>query len=301
MLTHDTPTSLPGLARLPTRKILRIGLVQGGRIIEEHLIAKPGPITIGQSHRNTIVLPSDALPRTLRLFAYDGTRYTLELGTGVTGTVSFGAEAPMALAEHPRLRRLGGSACLSLDARARGRIVLGDAVVLFQFVTAPADVPRPRLPAQVRWSARTAFDWALITLIACSMAAHFGLVAYLRAHAPRRAQAADDIPDRFLPTVVRGPLPLPMLPRPAPHSVTTTLARPKASRGQGRPGLAVRDPAPSHANSRGSLDDAARRRAVAERVAGSGVLQVLTARGAGGSLNNLLHDGAPDQDVERAP
>ena len=53
---------------MPKPKILRIGIVQGGRIVEERLVRQREHITIGQSAKNMFVVPSDALPRQWMLF-----------------------------------------------------------------------------------------------------------------------------------------------------------------------------------------------------------------------------------------
>ena len=44
-------------------KILRIGVIQAGKIIEERLIRKRDSVTIGASPRNTLVVPASTLPR----------------------------------------------------------------------------------------------------------------------------------------------------------------------------------------------------------------------------------------------
>ena len=64
-------SSAPG-AKL---KILRIGIIQGGRIVEERLVRKRENITIGQSAKNMFVVLSDALPRNWLLFEASGTGY----------------------------------------------------------------------------------------------------------------------------------------------------------------------------------------------------------------------------------
>ena len=53
-------------------KILRIGIIQGGRIVEERLVRKRESITIGQSAKNMFVVLSDALPRNWLLFEMTG-------------------------------------------------------------------------------------------------------------------------------------------------------------------------------------------------------------------------------------
>ncbi len=63
-------------------KILRIGIIQGGRIVEERLVRKRENITIGQSAKNMFVVLSDALPRNWLLFepAAAGTSRTSPTG-----------------------------------------------------------------------------------------------------------------------------------------------------------------------------------------------------------------------------
>ena len=56
-------------------KILRIGIIQGGRIVEERLVRRRENITIGQSAKNMFVVPSDVLPRHWLLFEVAGDRY----------------------------------------------------------------------------------------------------------------------------------------------------------------------------------------------------------------------------------
>ena len=61
-------------ASAPKLKILRIGIIQGGRIVEERLVRKRENITIGQSAKNMFVVLSDALPRNWLLFEVSGSR-----------------------------------------------------------------------------------------------------------------------------------------------------------------------------------------------------------------------------------
>ena len=65
-------------------KILRIGIIQGGRIVEERLVRKRENITIGQSAKNMFVVLSDALPRNWLLFEASGTGYSRISPTGWT-------------------------------------------------------------------------------------------------------------------------------------------------------------------------------------------------------------------------
>src|SRR5437016_5792752 len=65
MAMQDTAPSAPPAARSTTTRlrILRIGIIQAGRIVEERLVRKRENMSIGQSARHMLVVPSDALPR----------------------------------------------------------------------------------------------------------------------------------------------------------------------------------------------------------------------------------------------
>ena len=57
-----------GTGFAPAPKILRIGIIQGARIVEERLVRKRQDVTIGQSTKNMFVIPTEALPKTFTLF-----------------------------------------------------------------------------------------------------------------------------------------------------------------------------------------------------------------------------------------
>src|SRR5258706_16238820 len=72
-------------------KILRIGIIQGGKIVEERLVRKRENVTIGQSAKNTFVVPaSNALPRSFTLFELTPQGYVLNFADAMDGRVSLG-------------------------------------------------------------------------------------------------------------------------------------------------------------------------------------------------------------------
>ena len=73
-----------------TRKILRIGIIQGGKIIEERLLRKREPVTVGDSNRNTFVIPATGLPSRFPLFELREDTYYLTLAEWMTGRLSLG-------------------------------------------------------------------------------------------------------------------------------------------------------------------------------------------------------------------
>src|SRR5215475_1098816 len=70
------------------QRILRIGVLLGGKIVEERLIRERMPVTIGQSMRNTFSIPIEGLPPELTLFALDEGRYSLRFLPKMDGRLS---------------------------------------------------------------------------------------------------------------------------------------------------------------------------------------------------------------------
>ena len=59
------------------RKVLRIGIVQDEQIVQEQLIREPENVTVGESTKNTFVLPPCSLPKRFPLFVAKGDFFTL--------------------------------------------------------------------------------------------------------------------------------------------------------------------------------------------------------------------------------
>src|SRR5262245_43887742 len=164
-------------------KILRIGIIQGEKIVEERLVRKRENVTVGQSAKNTFVVPaSNALPRSFTLFELTPQGYALNFTDGMDGRISLGDNvvALPALRQAGKAEKKDGVYHVLLGDKSRGKIVIGDVKVLFQFVAPPPVQPRPQLPASVRNSLLQNMDWMLVGVLAASFLVHFGFVIYLR-------------------------------------------------------------------------------------------------------------------------
>ncbi len=145
-----------------TEKVLRVAMLQGGRILEERVFRDRGAVLVGPTEEATFVAGS----RSFTLFASDTTGYSLRLAKGSSGRVVT-AEGAFDLAS------LGRSE-LRLDPSARGRVSLGDVTFLFQFVAPPPPRPRPQLPLSVRGNREV--DWTITIVVAFSFLVHFGVI-----------------------------------------------------------------------------------------------------------------------------
>jgi outer membrane biosynthesis protein TonB len=202
----------------PRPKVLRIGVILGDKIVEERLIRDRGPVTVGQSSRNTFAVPTPELPRTWGLFQLQGGRYVLQVTDAMDGRISEGGQVfTMAqLKSMGRATRSGQNWLLPLTDASRGKIVIGEMTLLFQFVQAPPLQPRPQLPHSVKGSFTDRIDPYMATILALSLATHLIIFCYFKFFVKDQpAQSPEIIPDQFARVVMQRPRP------PAPPQTTT--------------------------------------------------------------------------------
>ena len=287
-------------------KILRIGIIQGGRIVEERLVRKRENITIGQSAKNMFVVLSDALPRNWLLFQATGHEYVAHFSDGMDARIAVGNEiiSLSQLKQTGKIQKQGASWVLPLDERARGKITLADMTILFQFVTPPPPQPRPQLPASVRGSALSGVDWFFTTIAALSFLFHLIFVIYLRNVDWPRKPDIEAVPDRFVQMVVKKEEKKPEEKKPEVAKTEDEEKKPEKKKGDDEPKKQKKELTEEEkaklAEAKAKAD-AERRARLAEQVKSTGLLKLLGAKSdAGGSIADVLGKGDVDRDQEKA-
>jgi len=157
-------------------KVLRIGLVQGGRVIEERIIKQRTTVTVGSNERAMFVIPSQAVPPMFKLFELLGTDYYLNYLDAMTGRVALATGITDLNALRGQAKKVQGAYQVKLTEEARGKVVVGETTFLFQFVAPPPVQPRPQLPLAVKGGLASQIDWTLTIIAAFSFLLHFGIV-----------------------------------------------------------------------------------------------------------------------------
>ena len=104
------------------RKILRIGVILGDKIVEERLVRDREPVSIGQSAKNTFAVPAPELPRSWTLFQIIGGRYALHVADSMDGRISDGG-AVMTMAQlkaSGKAQKQGNGWVITMTENARG-------------------------------------------------------------------------------------------------------------------------------------------------------------------------------------
>lgn len=174
--THGSLTSVMRAAvTAPAQKVLRLGLVHRGKVIDERVLRGDEPFTIGPTEGATFVVLAPGLPSRFRLFERVGDRNYLRLTSGMSARISDGAaregvtEIRAATSPGAEIR------VLALGPDARGKVIVGEHAILFQMVVPAPSLGKAQLPSSVKSSAIDV-DWRTSVIAAFSFLVHFGAV-----------------------------------------------------------------------------------------------------------------------------
>lgn len=278
-------------------KVLRIGVIQGGKIVEERVLPARQPVSIGTSSRNTIVVPQSKLPASFQVFACQGDRYTLLFEDGMEGRIQ-GAQGSAtdlsALVSQGHAKEAAGGYAVPVREDERGKIVLGDVTLLWQFVAPPTEAPRPVLPKEAKGNHFKSMDRLFVSVLVGSFLLHSGAyVALANTELPKEV-TLEEIPERFAKVLIPEKLPTPpKAEEKKPDAVAE--AQPAAKKEP--------EKKPADSPEQTAAKKAARSAAVAKAVQSKGILKVLGALGpasGGGAVADVFGTGGGMGDVATA-
>lgn len=190
-------------AKQQQAKVLRIGVVQGGKIVHERLI-KPGQaVTIGESPKNTFVVKADGLPKRYTLFQPDGQTYKLGLSEAMSGKVALdGGIRTVGELLASTSAGSDGQRAVPLSLSNRGKVVVGDVTILFQFVAAPPESARQVARHDFRPRLMDDDDPVFLGFLALWSAVGAVMLVYAFNTEPVDTVSLDELPDRFVNIVI---------------------------------------------------------------------------------------------------
>lgn len=277
-------------------KVLRIGLVQSGKVIEERVIKQRGHVTIGPSEKSLFVIPSKSIPPNFKLFELVGNDYHLNFLDGMNGRVALktGVSDLAQLKSQAKKVSLPGTTGtayqVQLSEEARGKIVVGETTFLFQFVAPPPPTPKPQLPVSVKAGFSNEIDWRTTIIAAFSFLFHFGAVGTIYSDWMDPVIADEVEVAQLLESVKQLPPPPPVeQPKETTDAPVSTAAAtadaPKAASGGAKAGAG--------AGAGGGRMSDARASALSNQMAQL-ELQMVTALGSSGSATNSVLGSAGD-------
>ena len=280
------------MAEQGTHKILRIGVIQGGKIVEERLLRKREHVSIGTDSKNTFVFPESGLRKSLKVFDFKSGVYTLCFDDSLDGRVSIKDSVLdfAGLKSQGVAKKSGSQYQVVLAEDSRGKVVIKGYTLLFQFVVPPPEPARPQLPSVAKGGWVKSIDWFLTTLLALSFVLHSGFLVSFKFIELPPAPTVFELPDRFAKFVV-------------PEKKERDLEAAKKE-GKGKSKKQVKKKSKKSTDGedkkQGKKKDlsasekaaraAARKAAVRQKVAGKGLLKILGAKGPGASTGGAIAD-----------
>jgi hypothetical protein len=187
------------------KKILRIGLIQNGKILVERLLRRREPVTIGQSPRNTFEIQSADLPKSFTLFGLKGDNYVLNFKHGMNGKLSIKRSVLdfKSLREQKVAQKSGDVFSVELVNENRGKIVIGEVIVLFQFVEPPPPPSKLQLPVALRRGILQRLEWPFVSALLGSFGLQVCFWGYtLTQDYPTPKMRLEEMPERFVNLII---------------------------------------------------------------------------------------------------
>lgn len=180
----------------PRTKVLRLAVVQDGLVCDEVHQSRPAALSFGSDYRSDVMLFGAAAPLKHTIFDFRQGRYFLDLPASAKGKLSLGNKAVTVGALR---KQLGGGdrVRVLLDPRAKGKLVIGETTILFQFAD-PKPIPA-KVPFPVEYAAKLRDTFSpLDRYTMASSAAVLGSFFVYEANQERKDEMdLDAIDDRF--------------------------------------------------------------------------------------------------------
>ena len=288
-------------SKLP--KVLRIGIIQGGKIIEERRLKRRETVSIGQSDKATFTVAGVALPKTFDLFECVAGKYTIRLNDTMTGGVQKGQSAVTdykTMRSAGKLTKKGDVYIVPLTDESRGKVIMGDLTVLFQFVDPPLAPARMEIPADVKGNILQTVDIQFSSILVATMLMSISVASYAAQQPYVEPSTIEQISERFQVMIMPD-----RIPEPPKDPNADKDAKGDVDKGKDKAKKKKRKKKKTKVAKKGkegggkkvSAEAAARAKKEAARkaVAGKGLLAVIGTAGdgpaAGGALADVFKDG----------
>lgn len=193
----------PG-ANYASQKVLEIGIIRDGKLVQDRQIKWGEPVTVGEGPKNTFVFPRTALAEEFVLFAPTPRGYQLNFTEQMNGRVQSGS-TPVALkklAQDPSVQRKDGVWSLPLTEQDRGQVTIDNVKVLFKFVPPPPPKGTPAPDFRPRILADD--DPLFFGFLGLWTALGVVLAVWVWVTPPQEF-TLDDLPERYVKLVVEVP------------------------------------------------------------------------------------------------
>jgi len=273
-------------------KVLRVGVIQNGRIVEERVIRKRETVSVGTSEKNHFVVLGEGVPSRFDVFQLAGEDYILNFTESMSGRIGLpgGVQDLDQMRKSGAARNAGTHFQVKLTDSSRGRVNVGTTTLLFQFVVPPPVQPRPQLPAAARAGFVRSIDWMFTALVVFTFMTMFGFIVYLENADWPLAQDVAEVPPEVARMIFEEPTPPPEVQEEPTEAEATEEA--EAAPQKPEPGPKKPEPGPPSENEAQAQAEATARIAEEAAQAAEALIVGALSAEAGGALADVLAGGA---------
>lgn len=166
-------------------KVLRVGLIKDGRVVQERLLTKPQNITVGTAEGCTFQLTVDGLPPVYPLIKVTPEGYEFQFTRKMDGKLTVSSTNGVQalgfdeIVSRQLSRTEGKLEIIKLQPTMRGKINVGEFVLLFQFISPRPTQAIPPLPKSYRRFTLKSLDLAFLNILVLSALFQVGAFTYL--------------------------------------------------------------------------------------------------------------------------
>lgn len=192
-------------------RVLKVGLIQDGKLIEDSVLGQKQGLTIGLDPSNTFSVAETAIPRRHPLIEFTHNGYKINLLPEMRGRLLIDNKM-MEIADvvqggkFPKGNR---GYEIVLSHASKGKITVGGSTVLFQLVPPPPAPPILKLPKELKGNFVRNLDLFYLVVLLISAVAHLGLIAYLENVDYNEDEAMKVATDRFIQIVTEEDIIIP--------------------------------------------------------------------------------------------
>ena len=300
-------------------KVLRVGLVQNGRILDEQVFRNAETVFVGDSEKSHFVVLSSFLSGKFPMFLSKSGHYELVLTDKMVGKIFLNGEIKEVedLIKNGNLKRRGSNYTLPLSSDCYGKVFIGNDIVVFQFIVPAPKPPKLRLPKSIKGSWTQRVDWSFVSIELVIMVLGYIFFAVYLANVPKPEPVElADVPNRFAKLIapeidvkddvveekeVEDKTPKKEEKEADSNaSATSTKVAKKAEKQEEAAPKKVEKPRDASTIQR---EEAVRTAEMQKKVAGKGLLKMIGSVGEGGTggfITDVLGDGGKDRDIDSA-
>ena len=301
-------------------KVLRVGLIQNEKIVDEQIFRNAETVFVGDSEKANFVVLSSFLSGKFPMFLSKSGHYELVLDEKMTGKIFLNGEAKDVeeLIKNGNLKRRGNNYTMPLTFDCYGKVFIGNAIVVFQFIVPAPKPPKLRLPKSIKGSWTQRLDWTFVSIqLVIFVFGYFFFAVYLFSVPKPEPVELADVPNRFAKLiapeievkdeVIEEKEIEDKTPKEEKKEVD---ANAPAATSKVTKKVAEKEPeaAPKKAEkprdaSTIQREEAVRTAEMQKKVAGKGLLKMIGSVGEGGTggfITDVLGDGGKDRDIDSA-